>query len=65
MTAEVGLHPTADGRFTLSVVLHVELPEHLHGAAGRALIEATHQVCPYSNATRGTIPVTVEVARAG
>jgi Ohr subfamily peroxiredoxin len=61
VTAEVGLHPTAEGRFTLSVVLRVELPEHLQGAAGQALVEATHQVCPYSNATRGNIPVELVV----
>ncbi|MEU0541491.1 organic hydroperoxide resistance protein [Nocardia sp. NPDC005978] len=57
VTAEVGLNALEGGRFGLSVVLRVELPEHLHNEQGRALIEATHQVCPYSNATRGNIPV--------
>ncbi|WP_446221650.1 organic hydroperoxide resistance protein [Nocardia sp. IBHARD005] len=57
VTAEVGLNPLEGGRFGLSVVLRVELPEHLHTEHGQQLIETTHQVCPYSNATRGNIPV--------
>jgi Ohr subfamily peroxiredoxin len=62
VTAEVGLHgPNANGAFTLSVVLRPELPGHLTGETARALIEATHQVCPYSNATRGNIPVEIVV----
>jgi lipoyl-dependent peroxiredoxin len=56
VTAEVGLNKAGAG-FALSVVLRVELPDELHGEAGQRLIEATHQVCPYSNATRGNIPV--------
>ncbi|MGV9309074.1 hypothetical protein [Nonomuraea sp. NPDC003727] len=35
----------------------MELPDELHGESGQRLVEATHQVCPYSNATRGNIPV--------
>ncbi|MCP2328689.1 Ohr subfamily peroxiredoxin [Hamadaea flava] len=56
-TAEVGLHGEEDGSFRLSVVLRIELPDHLAGDPGRELVEAAHQVCPYSNATRGNIPV--------
>jgi osmotically inducible protein OsmC len=56
VTAEVGLNKAGEG-FALSVVLRIELPDELHGEAGQRLIEATHQVCPYSNATRGNIPV--------
>ncbi|MET7302201.1 organic hydroperoxide resistance protein [Embleya sp. NPDC005575] len=61
VTAEVGLNANGDGGFGLSVTLRVELPEHLSAEQGRALIEATHQVCPYSNATRGNIPVELVV----
>ncbi|MYS83490.1 organic hydroperoxide resistance protein [Embleya scabrispora] len=61
VTAEVGLDANGDGGFGLSVTLRVELPEHLSTEQGRALIEATHQVCPYSNATRGNIPVELVV----
>ncbi|MFE5333433.1 organic hydroperoxide resistance protein [Embleya sp. NPDC056575] len=61
VTAEVDLNPNGDGGFGLGVTLRVELPEHLSAEQGRALIEATHQVCPYSNATRGNIPVELVV----
>jgi Ohr subfamily peroxiredoxin len=57
VTAEVGLGPDANGGFTLSVVLRAELPDHISAEDGEALLEATHQVCPYSNATRGNIDV--------
>ncbi|MBF6239572.1 organic hydroperoxide resistance protein [Nocardia otitidiscaviarum] len=61
VTAEVGLNSREGGGFSLSVVLRVELPEHLHNESGRALVEATHQVCPYSHATQGNIPVELVV----
>ncbi|SDH12705.1 organic hydroperoxide resistance protein [Nonomuraea jiangxiensis] len=61
VTAEVGLGPNGDGGFALSATLRVELPEELQGESGRALVEAAHQVCPYSNATRGNIPVNLIV----
>ncbi|MGW4475583.1 hypothetical protein ACWENQ_38455 [Nonomuraea sp. NPDC004354] len=57
VTAEVGLGGIGEGRFGLEVTLRVELPDELHGESGQRLVEATHQVCPYSNATRGNIPV--------
>ncbi len=57
VTAEVGLGSIGEGRFGLEVTLRVELPDELHGEAGQRLVEATHQVCPYSNATRGNISV--------
>ena len=34
----------------------------LERAAAEALVAAAHQVCPYSNATRGNIQVTLSVA---
>jgi osmotically inducible protein OsmC len=61
VTAEVSLNPLDGGRFGLSVVLRAELPDHLHGEVAEKLLEATHQVCPYSNATRGNIPVELVV----
>ncbi|MEU3168176.1 organic hydroperoxide resistance protein [Streptosporangium sp. NPDC006930] len=60
VTAEVGLVPEGEG-FALAVTLRVELPDELHGEAGTALVEAAHQVCPYSNATRGNIPVNLVI----
>ncbi|MEV0587825.1 organic hydroperoxide resistance protein [Nonomuraea sp. NPDC050310] len=61
VTAEVGLGPNGDGGFTLDVTLRVELPDHVDREQGEALVEATHHVCPYSNATRGNIPVTLVI----
>ncbi|MFC5748011.1 organic hydroperoxide resistance protein [Actinomadura rugatobispora] len=61
VTAEVGIGGDVESGFGLSVVLRVELPDELAGDTGRALVEQAHQVCPYSNATRGNIPVELVV----
>ena len=50
-----------DGGFSLAVELEVVLPGLDHATA-QGLADAAHQVCPYSNATRGNIPVTVTVS---
>jgi lipoyl-dependent peroxiredoxin len=60
VTAEVGL-VREDGTFGLTVALRVELPDELHGEQGTALVEAAHRTCPYSNATRGNIPVSLVI----
>lgn len=60
ITARVGIGPVGAG-FGLSVDLVAALPE-LPREQAVALVEAAHQVCPYSNATRGNIPVTLSVA---
>ncbi|WP_284681186.1 organic hydroperoxide resistance protein [Sphaerisporangium fuscum] len=59
VTAEVGLSPNGAGGYQLEVTLRTKLPGALSPERGRELVEATHQVCPYSNATRGNIPVTL------
>jgi lipoyl-dependent peroxiredoxin len=59
VTAEVGIGPNESGGFTLEVALHAEFGD-LDQATADELIEAAHAVCPYSNATRGNIPVTLE-----
>ncbi|KAA5830719.1 organic hydroperoxide resistance protein [Saccharopolyspora hirsuta] len=56
VTGEVDIGKQGEG-FALAVVLRVELPESVDEATGRELVEQAHQVCPYSNATRGNIPV--------
>ena len=56
VTAEVSLNKD-ETSFALSVVLRVELPEVLDNETGRQLVEAAHQACPYSKATRGNVPV--------
>ncbi|AZM46913.1 Ohr subfamily peroxiredoxin [Streptomyces sp. WAC 06738] len=60
-TAEVGLGPNDSGGFALEVTLRVEMPDDIPAERGKELLEATHQVCPYSNATRGNIPVRLVV----
>jgi Ohr subfamily peroxiredoxin len=64
VTAEVGIGPNDAGGFGLEVALHVELGGGITQADAEALVEAAHQVCPYSNATRGNIPVTLETTVA-
>lgn len=61
VTASVGIGALGDGRFGLTVDLEVRTPNLERGAA-EALAAKAHEVCPYSNATRGNIPVTLTVA---
>jgi Ohr subfamily peroxiredoxin len=63
VTAEVGIGPNSSGGFGLEITLHIELGG-LDQAAAEQLVEAAHQVCPYSNATRGNVPVTLETTVA-
>ena len=55
----VGIGPIPGG-FGLQVELKVSLPG-MDRAAAQALVEKAHTVCPYSNATRGNIEVTLTV----
>ncbi|MDI1464379.1 organic hydroperoxide resistance protein [Catellatospora sp. KI3] len=55
VTAKVDLNRVGAG-FGLGARLEISLPGVAPEAA-RALVEAAHQVCPYSNATRGNIEV--------
>ncbi|MGP4028406.1 organic hydroperoxide resistance protein [Actinomadura sp. 3N407] len=55
VTAEVGIGGDVESGFRLTAVLRIELPDDLEN--GRGLVERAHQVCPYSNATRGNVPV--------
>jgi Ohr subfamily peroxiredoxin len=57
--SQVSLVPTDDRRFVLGVVLDVTLPSVQDPAQAVALVEAAHRVCPYSNATRGNIDLTL------
>ncbi len=61
VTADVSLSGNGREGFGLAVVLHVELPEDVDRELGRELVDIAHQVCPYSNATRGNIPVELVV----
>ena len=61
VSAEVGIGPNDAGGFGLTVALHAEIPG-VDQATADELVQAAHQVCPYSNATRGNIDVTVDTA---
>lgn len=60
--ARVGIGSIDGGGFGLTVVLEVTLP-HLPEDEAQALADKAHQICPYSNATRGNIDVEVRVAQ--
>jgi lipoyl-dependent peroxiredoxin len=60
VTSEVGIGPRDAGGFGLTVALEVSLPG-MDEAAANELVETAHQVCPYSNATRGNIDVQLTV----
>lgn len=59
VTAEVSIGKEGDG-FALAVKLRGHLPG-IDGAEAQALLEAAHQACPYSKATRGNLPVELVV----
>jgi osmotically inducible protein OsmC len=56
----VGIGPIPTG-FGIEVALKITIPGLDHAQA-EALVEKAHVVCPYSNATRGNIDVTLTVA---
>ncbi|AKT50766.1 organic hydroperoxide resistance protein [Arsenicicoccus sp. oral taxon 190] len=58
--ARVGIGQRDGGGFGLTVALEVVIPALPHDQA-QQLADRAHQVCPYSNATRGNIDVTVTV----
>ena len=60
VTSTVGIGPRAAGGFGIDIDLAVSLPG-LARADAEALVETAHQVCPYSNATRGNIDVRLTV----
>lgn len=59
ITASVGIGPIPSG-FALAVTLDISLPG-LTQEQAEELVDQAHQVCPYSNATRGNIDVTLMV----
>lgn len=61
VTSTVGIGPRAAGGFGLTVDLAISLPG-LDRATAETLVEKAHQVCPYSNATRGNIDVKSTIA---
>jgi Ohr subfamily peroxiredoxin len=56
--SKVSLNPGPERTFVVSVELDVTLPS-VEGDAAVELVREAHKVCPYSNATRGNIEVTL------
>ena len=61
VTARVSIGPVqGERRFGLEVELRVRLPG-LSRADAESLVAGAHEGCPYSNAVRGNIPVTIVI----
>ena len=60
--SRVHIGPKDTGGFQLAVELEVTLP-NLDEATAQELADKAHEVCPYSNATRGNIDVIVTITK--
>ncbi len=61
VTAKVGIGPRSAGGFGITTDLTVSLPG-LKRDDAQKLVDAAHQICPYSNATRGNVDVGLTLA---
>jgi Ohr subfamily peroxiredoxin len=61
VTAMVGIGPRAEGGFGITADLTISLPG-IERESAQKLVEAAHQICPYSNATRNNVEVGLTVA---
>ncbi|RZL81496.1 MAG: organic hydroperoxide resistance protein [Sphingomonas sp.] len=61
VTAKVGIGPRAEGGFGITTDLTVALPG-LEREQAQHLVDTAHQICPYSNATRGNVDVGLTLA---
>jgi lipoyl-dependent peroxiredoxin len=57
----IGPHGSKAGAFNIAVTMAVSVPG-MDRAAAEQLVAAAHEVCPYSNATRGNVDVAISVA---
>jgi Ohr subfamily peroxiredoxin len=60
ITGTVGIGPRSEGGFGIEVALDISLPG-VDRAEAERLVNAAHQICPYSNATRGNIDVKLNI----
>jgi len=63
VTVQVGIGPNGSGGYGLSAAISGSIPG-IDLARAQELLDAAHQVCPYSNATRNNIEVTVTAVDA-
>ena len=59
IVSKVDLVANDDRSFGIAVELHVTLPSVGDADEAKRIVAAAHEVCPYSNATRGNIDVTL------
>lgn len=62
-SVEVGIGQAPEGGYALDLDIYVEVAG-LNEADAHRLVQATHKVCPYSNATRGNIDVRLHTSVA-
>jgi lipoyl-dependent peroxiredoxin len=60
VTTRVTIGATGDGAYGLAAAIEVVIPG-TDEAVAHELVDAAHQICPYSNATRGNIKVDLSV----
>jgi lipoyl-dependent peroxiredoxin len=60
ITGRVTLGTIEGGAFGIAVELDVHIP-NVDEETARKVVDAAHEVCPYSNATRGNVEVTLKV----
>ena len=57
--SKVSLVTTDDRGYTVAVELDVRLPQIQDPEQAKQIVAAAHRICPYSNATRGNVEVTL------
>jgi lipoyl-dependent peroxiredoxin len=57
--SKVSLITTEDRGFNVAVELDVTLPQVTDAEEAKEIVAAAHEICPYSNATRGNVEVTL------
>jgi osmotically inducible protein OsmC len=60
VTARVSIGPIEGGAYGLAVELEINIPDTDRETAEK-IADAAHQICPYSNATRGNIEVVLTI----
>lgn len=60
VTATIGIGPRSEGGFGITAALEISLPG-MEREAAEDLVSRAHMVCPYSNATRGNVDVTLTI----
>ena len=63
VTADISLNQDEQTGYSISATLNVTLPK-LQGADAEKLVEAAHNICTYSKATRGNVDVKLNINKS-